>query len=75
MHIFFTDERLLKKFNLFAGRRKNWLPDGYGKTRYDDMTAEEKEIVRSFEGKQSYDDTVSGQAFYIAAPELVMIGE
>ena len=75
VHIFFTDERLLKKFNLFAGRKKNWLPDGYGKTRYDDMTAEEKEIVRSFEGKQSYEDTVSGQAFYIAAPELVMIGE
>lgn len=75
VHIFFTDERLLKKFNLFAGRKKNWLPDGYGKTRYDDMTAEEKEIVRSFEGKQSYEDTVSGAAFYIAAPELLMIGE
>lgn len=75
VHIFFTDERLLKKFNLFAGRKKNWLPDGYGKTRYDDMTAEEKEIVRSFEGKQSYEDTVIGQAFYIADPELLMIGE
>ena len=75
VHVFFTDERLLKKFNLFAGRKKNWLPDGYGKTRYDDMTAEEKEIVRSFEGKQSYEDTVSGAAFYIAAPELLMIGE
>lgn len=74
VHIFFTDERLLKKFNLFAGRKKNWLPDGYGKTRYDDMTAEEKEIVRSFEGKQSYEDTVSGAAFYIAVPELLMIG-
>ena len=75
VHVFFTDERLLKKFNLFAGRKKNWLPDGYGKTRYDDMTAEEKEIVRSFEGKQSYEDTVIGQAFYIADPELLMIGE
>lgn len=75
VHIFFADERLLKKFNLFAGRKKNWLPDGYGKTRYDDMTAEEKEIVRSFEGKQSYEDTVIGQAFYIADPELLMIGE
>lgn len=75
VHVFFTDKRLLKKFNLFAGRKKNWLPDGYGKTRYDDMTAEEKEIVRSFEGKQSYEDTVSGAAFYIAAPELLMIGE
>lgn len=74
VHIYFTDERLLKKFNLFAGRKKNWLPDGYGSTRYDDMTEEEKAVVKSFEGKSSYEDTVIGQAFYIAAPELLMIG-
>lgn len=74
VHIFFTDERLLKKFNLFAGRKKNWLPDGYGEKRYDDMTEEEQEIVKSFEGKVSYEDTVSGKAFYIAEPELLMIG-
>lgn len=74
VHIYFTDERLLKKFNLFAGRKKNWLPDEYGAKAYDDMTADEKAVVRSFEGKQSYEDTVSGQAFYISAPELMMIG-
>lgn len=74
VHVFFTDERLLKKFNLFAGRKKNWLPDGYGSKLYDEMTVEEQEVVKSFEGKQSYEDTMSGQAFYIAAPELLMIG-
>lgn len=74
VHIYFTDERLLKKFNLFAGRKKNWLPDEYGTKAYDDMTADEKAVVRSFEGKRSYEDTVSGQAFYISAPELMMIG-
>lgn len=74
VHIFFTDERLLKKFNLFAGRKKNWLPDGYGTKAYKDMTSGEKAVVDSFEGKASYEDTVSGAAFYIAAPELMMIG-
>lgn len=74
VHVFFTDERLLKKFNLFAGRKKNWLPNWYGSKQYGDMTEEEKDVVKSFEGKQSYEDTVTGQAFYIAAPELLMIG-
>lgn len=74
VHIYFTDERLLKKFNLFAGRKKNWLPDSYGQKSYGEMSDEEQEIVKSFEGKQSYEDTVQGAAFYIAAPELLMIG-
>lgn len=75
VHIFFTDERLLKKFNLFAGRKKNWLPDGYGTKAYNDMNNDEHAVVDSFEGKASYEDTVIGQAFYIADPELLMIGE
>lgn len=75
VHIYFTDERLLKKFNLFAGRKKNWLPDGYGQKQYSDMTADEQEVVKSFEGKQSYEDTVQGAAFYIAAPEILMLSE
>ena len=75
VHVFFTDERLLKKFNLFAGRKKNWLPDGYGTKSYKDMTSGEKAVVDSFEGKASYEDTMEGAAFYITAPELMMIGE
>ncbi len=74
VHIYFTDDRLLKKFNLFAGKNKNWFPDGYGQKQYGDMNAEEQEVVKSFEGKQSYEDTVQGAAFYIAAPEILMIG-
>lgn len=65
---------MLKKFNLFAGRKKNWLPDGYGQKQYGDMTADEQEVVKSFEGKQAYEDTVQGAAFYIAAPEILMLG-
>lgn len=74
VHVYFTDERLLKKFNLFAGRKKNWLPDDYGYKPYKDMDSEEKEVVKSFEGKESYEDTVRGSAFYISAPQLLMIG-
>lgn len=74
VHVYFTDERILKKFNLFAGRKKNWLPDDYGYKPYKEMDSEEKEVVKSFEGKESYEDTVRGSAFYISAPQLLMIG-
>lgn len=33
---------------------KNWLPVDYGKVSYQDLPPEEKEVVESFEGRESY---------------------
>ena len=73
VHIFFTDLDLLKKFNIFGGRRKNWLPESYGKTDYSAMSEEERAVVDSFEGKQAYCRTLSGASFFIGRPALTEI--
>lgn len=73
VHIFFTDEKILKKFNLFGGRKKNWLPPVYGKKRYADMSPGEKAMVDQFEGKQQYQDTMQNEAFYFGAPGMLAL--
>lgn len=53
-HIEFKDLELLKKFNLFASQKKNWLPPSYGHKKYEEFNPEEKDIIDAFEGKESY---------------------
>ena len=64
-HITFTDSDILKRFNIFAGRSKNWLPPSYGKKAYKDMTNEEKNIINEFEGQQEYNKVISNPKYYI----------
>ena len=52
VHIVFTDADAVKKLNIFAGKKRNMLPPSYGKKRYADMTAEEKAVVREFDGSE-----------------------
>ena len=66
-HIEFKDPELTKKFNIFGSRQKGWLPPGYGATRYDDLDPEARDVVDSFEGKESYAQTVSRSGFYLLA--------
>ncbi len=74
-HLVFKDMDLLKKFNLYYGKRLNWLPDGYGRKRYEDLTEKEKAVADSFEGKDSYEDTFNNQDFFLpsASSNLLMI--
>lgn len=74
VHIFFTNDEVLKKFNIFGGRKKNWLPPSYGKTAYADLGKDEQAVVDAFEGKQSYEDTVRNARFYLPACSLAMLG-
>lgn len=54
VHLTFKDESIRRRFNICAGKHKNWLPPTYGKKSYSEMTEEEKLIVKEFEGKDSY---------------------
>lgn len=65
-HIEFTNEELLKKFNIYGGRGKNWLPPSYGKKKYTDMTQEEKTVIDNFEGEKEYAKVLSKQQYYLA---------
>lgn len=64
-HLIFKDEELLKKFNLYCGKKFNWLPDDYGRKPYKDLSDREKAVADSFEGKESYEDTFQNQEFYL----------
>ena len=57
-HITFTNDDVLKSFNLFASQKKGWLPPSYGKKSYNDMSCADRAVVDSFEGKDSYNDTM-----------------
>lgn len=74
VHIFFTNSEVLKKFNIFGGRKKNWLPPRYGKAAYGDLGKDEQAVVDAFEGKQSYEETVKNARFYLPSCSLAMLG-
>lgn len=73
MHIEFTNLELLKKLNIFGSQKKGWLPQNYGKKTYSDMTNEEKEVINSFEGEKSYNDTLKNSKYYLNVKPLVQI--
>lgn len=64
-HIEFTNQELLKKFNLFGSQRLNWIPPSYGKVKYKDMTPEEKQVINEFEGEASYNEVMNNKDYYI----------
>nr|WP_255639673.1 DNA N-6-adenine-methyltransferase [Aquibacillus saliphilus] len=64
-HIEFKNMELLHKFNLFGSQKKNWLPPTYGNVNYNDMTREEKEIIKEFEGEKSYNKVMDNKQYYI----------
>lgn len=72
-HIEFKNMDLLQKFNLFGSQNKGWLPPSYGKAKYKDMTPEEKEVINSFEGEQSYNKVLNNINYFIMNTEKVLM--
>lgn len=64
-HITFTNEELLKKFNIFGSQRKGWLPPSYGKKGYKDLAPEEKTVVDAFEGEKEYNKVLANRDYYL----------
>ena len=73
-HITFTNDDVLKSFNLFASQKKGWLPPSYGKKSYHDMSKAEQKIVDSYEGEASYTDTLARHLIPTKAT-LLQLGE
>lgn len=65
-HLVFKDDDLLLKFNIFGSQKKGWLPGGYGKKAYKDMTAEEKKVIDGFQGKKEYEKVFNNKILYIS---------
>ena len=72
-HIEFTNEELLKKFNIFGSQRKGWLPPSYGKKGYKEMDPEEQAVVNEFEGEQEYSKVIGNTGYYICKAENLML--
>ncbi len=64
-HIVFTDEDLLNRFNRFGCMKKGWLPPSYGKAKYNDMTKEEQQIIKDFEGEKEYNKVMGNVGYYL----------
>ena len=64
-HLTFKDEALLKKFNLYCGRKLRWLPDDYGYKPYEALDDEERAVADSFEGRDSYEHTFNNRSFFL----------
>ena len=77
IHIKFLPEAMpiVERLNIFAGRKRDWLPPNYGKSGYADMDAEEKAVVDAFHGDgaagsgaDAYAEVMRDAAFYLSAP-------
>lgn len=71
-HLEFKYLDLLHKFNLYAAKSKMWLPPTYGKETYSNMTREEKEVIDQFEGKESYNNVMNNQSYYLVKTEELL---
>lgn len=49
VHIEFTDETILRKFNIAVGKLKKELPMDYSEKSYEDLTPEEQALANKFE--------------------------
>jgi hypothetical protein len=59
---------LVERFNIYAARNRNWLPPNYGRTQYADMTAEEQQVIDSFQGAEEYAKVMARPDYYLAEP-------
>lgn len=66
MHITFTNEKLIERFNIYAAQRRGWLPPSYGKKKYKDMNDAEKSVIDEFQGEAAYNDVVAESGYYLA---------
>lgn len=73
-HIVFKDMELLKRFNIFAGRKEGGLPPSYGKKAYGDMSVSERDIIDEFEGEESYGEVFADpDKFLVTAENLLAL--
>lgn len=73
IHLTFNCPDIIKALNIYAGQKKGWLPPSYGKSSYDNMTTEEKEVVDSFQGKADYNNMMKNKARYLFNSEQALL--
>lgn len=66
---------IVERLNIYASRKKNWLPPNYGKASYSNMEKEERAVVDSFHGDgtdgsgaEVYAEVLQKKDFYLSEP-------
>lgn len=67
LHLQFKNDKTLAAFNRMASLGKGWLPSSYGKKGFDDMSQEDQNIVKAFEGEKSYSKFFKGGSQIMAS--------
>jgi len=70
IHLTFNDENILRRFNVAACRGKSWLPCDYGAKPFTELPMDEKVVVESFEGQESYQENLYQPIFADVSPKL-----
>lgn len=73
VHLTFRDEDILRRFNVVACRGKGWLPGDFGAKAYQELTFEERVVVNSFEGEESYEKNRNTPLLGQASPNLLSL--
>ena len=76
MHIKFSNQELVDRFNIYCAKKKAWLPPRYGRVSYEFLTKDEKAVVDSFHGPNSqeeYTKVVANPSFYLTEAEPFML--
>lgn len=81
MHIVFTCPELIDRYNIYIAKIRKWLPPSYGTTKYENMTEEEKTVVKEFHNgnEKEYANVLMHSNYYLANPtdkqeNVLMIG-
>lgn len=73
-HFYVKDEALLRRFNVFVGRERTWLPPDYAMKTYDNCSTEEKRVIDEFEGEKDYTINLNDPLLLNTNKSLLMIG-
>lgn len=77
IHIKFLPEAMpvVERLNIYAARKRGWLPPNYGKVSYTQMDEEERAVVDSFHGdggagsgESAYAEVLREASYYLAEP-------
>lgn len=76
-HIEFYDQKVLDRLNIFAARKRMWLPPTYGKVHYKDMDDESKRVVDEFMGQERYETVMQNPNDYLldSSSMVPLLGE
>lgn len=73
VHFYVKDEALLRRFNVFVGRLRTWLPPDYAYKPYQDCSHVEREIIKSFEGEKEYIKNLNDPLMIKDSKQILMI--